>query len=247
VSASAFENPTGSVAGVEDHRAERAVTLAVMVVAAAIAVALVNTGGDRGASTSVAIAPGVVTRPAVSTAPSTAAVTTATSVGPDATTPATTVAATDAGSLPQTTDKPLASGATFDAGVQGLWHAVVGDDPSLAMPFFFPKQAYLQVKAIADPATDYQQRLIANFGQDIHTLHAQLGADAAAAHFDGIDVPEDQAVLVQPGEESNKLPYWRVYGTALRYSIGGTSGTLPVTSLISWRGEWYVVHLGAIR
>jgi len=29
--------------------------------------------------------------------------------------------------------------------------------------------------------------------------------------------------------------------------VGGTVKVVPVSSLISWRGEWYVVHLGAIR
>jgi len=73
------------------------------------------------------------------------------------------------------------------------------------------------------------------------------GADAASARFVGLDVPESQAVLVQPGEESNQLSYWRVYATTLRYSVNGASNSFPVTSLISWRGEWYVVHLGEIR
>jgi hypothetical protein len=250
VTEAALENPAGSVARVEDPRAERAVTLAVMVVAAVIAVVLVNTGPDHGGPAASVAAVRLATGPETGTAPPASSVPAAAAPAPASTAPpgpTTTVATSDPGSLPQTTDKPEASGATFDAGVQGLWTAIVRDDPSLAMPFFFPKQAYLQVKAIPDPATDYQQRLIATLGQDIHTLHAQLGADASSAHFDGIDVPGDQAVLVQPGEESNKLPYWRVYGTTLRYSLNGTGGTLPVTSLISWRGEWYLVHLGAIR
>src|SRR5256885_2345303 len=60
--------------------------------------------------------------------------------------PATSPATDDPGALPQTDDKPVASGATFDAGVQGLWQAVQQDRPELAMPFFFPQRAYLQVK-----------------------------------------------------------------------------------------------------
>ena len=131
--------------------------------------------------------------------------------------------------------------------MNALWEAIRQDQPELGLPFFFPKSAYLQVKAISDPATDYQNRLIANFEQDVHTLHAQLGPNAASAQFVGITVPDDQAVLVQPGEESNKLSYWRVYGTTMQYQVDGQTGSLPVTSLISWRGEWYVVHLGAIR
>ena len=120
------------------------------------------------------------------------------------------------------------------------------DRPEEALAFFFPEAAYLQVKAISDPAHDYETRLIANFEADVHAYHARLGAAAATAHLDGVDVP-DQAVWVLPGAEYNKGSYWRVYGTALRWSATGTSGTLPVTSMISWRGEWYVVHLGAIR
>ena len=181
-----------------------------------------------------------------STATTTPGATTATTTGAPAPT-TTTAGGTDPGTLPQTDERPAASGNAFDAGVQGLWQAIVQDDPDLAMPFFFPKSAYLQVKAISDPATDYQQRLIANYEQDIHTLHSQLGANAANAQFVGITVPDSQAVLVQPGEESNMLSYWRVYGTTLQYSLNGETNSFPVTSLISWRGEWYVVHLGEIR
>ena len=53
--------------------------------------------------------------------------------------------------------------------------------------------------------------------------------------------------LLATGEESNKLSYWRVYRTTLHYTEDGQDMSFPVTSLISWRGEWYVVHLGAIR
>jgi hypothetical protein len=240
---------------VEDPQAERAELLGVLVVAAAIGIALVTFGPDHGSRTEIAAVstPGgaaVTPLPATTTPVGTG---TGTGTGATATTasaalPTTsTAAATDPGALPQTDQKPVARGATFDAGVQGLWQAVAQDDPDLAMPFFFPKAAYLQVKAISDPASDYEQRLIANYRQDVHALHAQLGSDAASAQFAGIDVPDGQAVLVQPGEESNKLSYWRVYGTTLRYAVNGTTASFPVTSLISWRGEWYVVHLGEIR
>ena len=145
--------------------------------------------------------------------------------------------ATDPGALPQTDERPAASGATFTAGVQGLWQAMQQDRPELAMPFFFPQAAYLQVKAISDPATDYEHRLIANYEQDIHTLHAQLGADAAGAQFASIDVPDAQAVLVQPGEESNRLSYWRVYGTTLHYTEDGQARIVPgdVADLVAGR------------
>jgi hypothetical protein len=227
----------------------RAVSVGVIVVAAAVGTALVTLGprqpeaSDRAASSTLTttLAPPSRTNSSAIIGTATTAPTTTTRAG------ATTTTAVDPGSLPQTDDRPSASGAAFDARVQGLWNAIVRDDPSLALPFFFPESAYLQVKAMNDPATDYQQRLIANYEQDIHTLHAQLGANAANASFTGIDVPDSQAVWVQPGEEYNKGSYWRVYGSTLNYTVDGTPGSFAVTSLISWRGEWYVVHLGEIR
>jgi hypothetical protein len=224
-----------------------------MLVAALLGVLFVAWGPDDSDRPSVAVAAATndvadvtTTSTVATTAPSGNAAVVTTTTAPAATT--TTVAAgADPGALPQTDERPTASGATFTAGVDGLWQAIRQDQPELALPFFFPKSAYLQVKAISDPGGDYQNRLIANYEEDIHTLHAQLGANAANAQYVGISVPDDQAVFVQPGEESNKGSYWRVYGTTMQYQVDGQTGSFPVTSMISWRGQWYVVHLGAIR
>ena len=232
----------------EERQGQRAATAVVLVLAAVVGTALVALDhDDPQASDTVVVAAGsdvTTSLPSTTTSPAT---TTAAS-GP---TPTPTTAApsptTDPGALPQTDERPTASGATFDAGVHDLWEAIRQDKPELGLPFFFPKSAYLQVKAISDPAGDYQSRLIANFDDDVHTLHEQLGANSSDAQFVGINVPDGQAVVVQPGEEYNKLSYWRVYGTTMQYTVDGQSGSFPVTSLISWRGQWYVVHLGAIR
>ncbi len=223
-----------------------------MLVAALLGIVFVSAGAATTASTAHPTArrlTGVVGTGTTSTsvAPTTAAAASGSPVTTAAGPSTTTAPPTDPGALPQTDEQPSASGATFTAGVNGLWEAIRQDKPELALPFFFPKSAYLQVKDIGDPAGDYQNRLIANYEQDIHTLHAQLGSNAADAQFTGISVPDTQAVFVQPGEESNKGSYWRVYGTTMQYQVDGQTGSFPVTSLISWRGEWYVVHLGAIR
>jgi|SRR5215213_11035 len=190
------------------------------------------------ADTTTTVPPTTATASASTTSPLAATTTSTTGPGAGDANPA---------ALPQTSEQPTASGATFTAGVNGLWEAIRQDKPELALPFFFPKSAYVQVKALNDPAADYQNRLIANYQEDIHMLHAQLGANAESAKFVGISVPDAQAVLVQPGEESNTGSYWRVYGTTMQYQVDGQTGSFPVTSLISWRGQWYVVHLGDIR
>ncbi len=174
--------------------------------------------------------------------PSTTTTTTTTTT----TAPTTTTTTTDPGTLPQTHDEPVASGAQFNAGVNGLWTAVVSDDPGAAMPFFFPLSAYLQVKAVSNPAGDWQNRLVAAYTRDIHNLHQSLGSDAAGAQLVAIDVPQSQAEWIVPGVEYNKIGYWRVYGTRVHYTVDGQARSFAVASLISWRGEWYVVHLSSI-
>jgi hypothetical protein len=149
--------------------------------------------------------------------------------------------------LPQTQDKPTASSARFTAGTAALWQAIANDDPDAAMPFFFPLGAYQQVKAISNPESDWRTRLVGAYREDIHSLHGRLGARASAAQLTGIDVPDGQATWVQPGEEYNKGSYWRVYNAQLRYTVDGQAGSFPIASMISWRGEWYVVHLNSIR
>ena len=66
------------------------------------------------------------------------------------------------------------------------------------------------------------------------------------AKFVGLDVPEARARWVEPGEEWNKIGYYRVFGTQTPLRGGRRGARVEVKSLISWRGEWFVVHLSAI-
>ena len=163
---------------------------------------------------------------------------------PSATHPTSPTPAIDPGTLPQTGALPGDRDAQFEAGAADLWQAIVQDKPGLAHPFFFPLSAYQQVKAIWNPAEDYQDRLIAWYDLDIQAAHDHLGSSAAGAHFAGVDVPEQNAEWIEPGVEYNKGSYYRVYGTRLNYQVDGQNASIGVFSLISWRGEWYVVHLG---
>jgi hypothetical protein len=171
-----------------------------------------------------------------------AATTTRTPASTTTTTPPTTTTTVDPGALPQTRDRPAAAGPQWDAGVAALWQAVVADDPARAHPFFFPLAAYRQVKAIRDPDGDYRDRLLRAYDEDIHALHRRLGADPQLV---GLQV--GTPAWIDPGVEYNKGAYWRVLGNTLTWTSGGQRRTAPVASLISWRGEWYVVHLSSIR
>ncbi|MBR7826885.1 hypothetical protein KDK95_11275 [Actinospica sp. MGRD01-02] len=165
------------------------------------------------------------------------------SAAPSPTASATAAATVDPGTLPQTNVLPGDRDAQFQVGAYSLWQAIVQDKPQLAHAFFFPLTAYRQVKAIWDIDADYQNRLIAWYDLDIQAAHDHLGP-AADARFVSMDVPESNAEWIEPGVEYNKGSYYRVYGTRLNYEVNGHAESIGVFSLISWRGEWYVVHLG---
>ena len=150
----------------------------------------------------------------------------------------------DPGTLPQTKTMPTDTDPQFTAGVSALWQGIVDDNPQEALPFFFPKSAYLQVKALPDPAADYQNRLIGFYNLDVHAAHRLLGADAKDAKLVGVSVPAKAAQWILPGAEANKLSYYRVYGSRLTYTVNGKTKSFGLFSLISWRGEWYLVHFG---
>ncbi|GAC1307028.1 MAG: hypothetical protein NVSMB16_03110 [Acidimicrobiales bacterium] len=148
----------------------------------------------------------------------------------------------DVGALPPTRDRPNSSDPAFLARMALLVQAVATGDASVGLPAFFPRQAYVQVKAVRNPASDWKDRLVALYNADIVGLHASMGASASSIQFSGVDVPDAAAQWLGPGAEYNKLGYWRVFNTRVRYTGPSGSGSFIVISLISWRGQWYVVH-----
>jgi hypothetical protein len=200
--------------------------------AAAMTAALLAAGCGEAAAPSAAGRPGAAGAKAAPTA------------GPRPTPTPSPSPSLDPGTLPQTHTLPGVQDARFRAGVQALWQAIVQGKPELARSFFFPRSAYEQVKAISNPDEDYRNRLVAWYDLDIEAAHDHLGAKAPQARLVGMDVPEDAAEWIEPGAEYNKGSYYRVYGSRLNYQVGGHTASIGVFSLISWRGEWYVVHLG---
>jgi hypothetical protein len=146
--------------------------------------------------------------------------------------------------LPQTDDRPSVTSERFQRRMALLGAAISTGDPEPAKASFFPLVAYSQVKDIKSPERDYRYRLIAHFERDVRQYHRELGPDAEKAQFLGVTVPEAKAAWMAPGKEGNKLGYFRVLRSQLHFRLpSGKERALELTSLISWRGEWYVVHL----
>ncbi len=156
-----------------------------------------------------------------------------------------------AGSLPQTPQLPSAHNAAFRAEMATLWAGILANRVSLAMPAFFPEGAYAQVKAIADPAADWQDRLVGGYALDIAAAHALLhstGGSAATrgAQLIAVDVPAGYAHWVPPNVCYNRIGYWETPNSRIVYRERGAVRSFGIASMISWRGVWYVVHLGAV-
>ena len=150
--------------------------------------------------------------------------------------------------LPQTEELPSFDSPSFKRRMELLFEAIVRDDPSLAAPAFFPLVAYEQVKAISNPGRDLKLRLHAAFARNIHDYHRQLGAGASSAKLLGLEPSTLAPRWMKPGTEGNRLGYYRVLRCRLRVEDPrGSERKLEITSMISWRGEWYVVHLNGFK
>lgn len=150
------------------------------------------------------------------------------------------------GSLPQTHQLPSAGTRQFHAEMAALWAGIAHDSPRSALPAFFPVGAYVQVKAIADPRADYVARLIGDYRLDIAAAHDLLGPGAHAAKLLGVRVPQGYAHWVSPGACENRIGYYEVPNARILYTEGGAVRSFGIASMISWRGVWYVVHLGSV-
>jgi hypothetical protein len=155
-------------------------------------------------------------------------------------------AAVDPGTLPQTATLPTATTAAFLARMGALWRGVTTGTPGEALPAFFPESAYVQLKQIGDPQGDFSGRLEVDYDADVAAAHQLLGAAAPSARLLGVDVDEAYAHWVPPGVCDNGTGYFEVPNSRVVYSIDGQVRSLGIASMISWRGEWYVVHFGAV-
>jgi hypothetical protein len=130
--------------------------------------------------------------------------------------------------------------------MDALWRGITTNSVSAALPAFFPEAAYAQVKAISDPRADWVDRLVGTYRLDIAAAHAPLHDGGARASLLRVSVPAHFAHWVGPGACYNRIGYWELPNARIVYRDGGAVRSVGIASMISWRGVWYVVHLGAV-
>jgi hypothetical protein len=150
------------------------------------------------------------------------------------------------GSLPQTHVRPSATGARLRIRMALLWRGIVEDSTAPAVAAFFPRRAYVQLKAIPSASSDWADRLLHDYSLDIHAAHALLGTGARGARLIAVEVPSSYGHWVSPGDCYNSVGYYEVPNARVVYREDGQVRSFGIASMISWRGVWYVVHLGAV-
>jgi hypothetical protein len=153
------------------------------------------------------------------------------------------VGSANVGALPQTSALPRVTSTAFSNAVHDIWLAVSTGNPDYARPAFFPVEAYKQVKAIANPESDWQNRLWLDFTLDLAAAHQLVGKNAT---FTEVITPTQYAQWIPAGGCYNSTGYWHLPGSRLVYRVDGVTRSFGLASFISWRGNWYLIHLGAL-
>lgn len=147
---------------------------------------------------------------------------------------------------PQNKKKPELASDDLTTRARHLFDALKSDDPKGAADFFFPREPFLPLKDIAKPGK-YWDQLFRIYENDIHELHRKRGKDLEGAEFEAFELGSPPG-WVKPGEEANKIGYYRTFNGKLRFKkASGKTGTIEVKTIISWDDGWYVTHLQPIK
>ena len=203
-------------------------------------------GGDKtspsGASTTSPAPPPPSSAPPATTTTEMPSSTASTTAADDAGAPP--PAPKDADYDPANKAKPPIDSEELQARARGLFDAVVQNNPTLGEDFWFPKEPFLILKDIKDPGK-YWDQLHRAYVKDIEKLHNKRKS-WEGAEFEKFE-PGSPPKWVKPGDEGNKIGYFRTVKGNLVYKAEGKSHKLEVRVLISWQKRWYITHLGKFK
>jgi hypothetical protein len=140
--------------------------------------------------------------------------------------------------------KPLSGEAELQARAKLLLEAITKNDPAIAEPFWFPREAFLVLKDIKDPGK-YWGQLHRTYASDIAKLHKKR-ASWEGVTFDQFEIGSAPK-WVKPGEEGNKIGYYRSFRGKIHYKVGDKPASIEVHTVITWQGRWYITHLSKFK
>jgi hypothetical protein len=139
---------------------------------------------------------------------------------------------------------PALASDDLDARAAQLFDAIKAGPPELGDGFFFPREPFIPLKDVKDPAR-YHADLVSAYHHAIRDLHTRRRSwDGATFHSVKLVEPPRR---IPPGREWNKIGYYRTRHAKLEYEVNGHVRSFEVHTLISWDGRWYVTHLSSIH
>jgi hypothetical protein len=154
----------------------------------------------------------------------------------------TTSSPTQLASLPQTLTEP-SLGAPLTTLADSLFADIATNNVAGAERLFLPLPIFLRIKQEPNPSGDWRARLLRWFTNDLVVYHHFLFAQGTPRLL-RVTTSSRDASVIQPGWCYNKAPYWHLRGVRFVFESGGVIHSVAICSLVSWRGQWYVVHLG---
>lgn len=118
--------------------------------------------------------------------------------------------------------------------------AIRESSPDVALTFFFPQDAFRQVKGIKDPDR-YHRKLLRVYREDLLAMRKLLRYPDEV-EFIAFRLGR-QKRWVKRGKEANALPYYATYKAVITVKDGDRERELPVRVMINWGKAWYVTHL----
>ncbi len=133
----------------------------------------------------------------------------------------------------------LESAALAEQG-RALLEAIAQNSPESGRGFYFPRDAFTPLKDVSDPDR-YWRELFATYKRDIRELHNKH-RDWSQVSFESLTLGTPPR-WVKPGEEYNKIGYFRTFRAKLKFKLGQRSHQFDIHTIISWNNGWYITHL----
>lgn len=124
-----------------------------------------------------------------------------------------------------------------------LLEAIRTGDASIALPFFFPADAFDLVKDLPDPRA-YHRRMVRWFEEDVEIEHLPFRT-TGRLEFERFAF--GRCTWTAKGEEGNLLPYWSCRRNRLFARADGRPVQIEIRVMIHWGPRWHVVHLRPVR
>lgn len=127
---------------------------------------------------------------------------------------------------------------------RSLFEAIVRLEPDRAEAFWFPKEPFVPLKDVKNPGR-YWDNLHRAYLDDVRALHRKRKSwdNAVFERFTVGSPPK----WVKPGDEVNKIGYYRSFHGTIHYRINDKPATIDVHTIITWQGRWYVTHLRKLK